>query len=399
MQARLPGLRRHRPSGEKQFTGREGLPYRGRNTPSERNGPSEKEGPSGEARFAGGKAVRRRGCPIEGGIPPSERNGPSKKEGPSGKARFAGGKAVRRRGGAALSREEYPRRRETGRRRKRVHRERHGLRGGGKSSPRGLRERRGCRLSTARPLVGPAQGDSRPNTSPASVVAGTGHTASGGRTPTSDPLHATVSAPAAADPAAVPHGARRSSAGADYGVDHALRHRHSLRTAEEDHRVGCLAGMRPQIRTGAPAFAHRRHGRHGAGRARRNSSAPIRPANESSPMRPSLACEETVPAPDHVLRVELPAGAASGGRRSSSRVSRRYEAADKDGRTRIRPSPPRAARRRTRTQEFECPNPPGERIFTDAAVARVRRDGAGAGSCSAGRIAGRRCGRRKKTIE
>ena len=133
MQARLPGLRRHRPSGEKQFTGREGLPYRGRNTPSERNGPSEKEGPSGEARFAGGKAVRRRGCPIEGGIPPSERNGPSKKEGPSGKARFAGGKAVRRRGGAALSREEYPRRRETGRRRKRVHRERHGLRGGGKA--------------------------------------------------------------------------------------------------------------------------------------------------------------------------------------------------------------------------------------------------------------------------
>ena len=96
-------------------------------------------------------------------------------------------------------------------------------------------------------------------------MAGTGHTASSGQTPTSDPLHATVSATAAADPAAVPHGARRSSAGADYGVDHVLRHRHSLRTAEEDHRVGCLAGMRPQIRTGAPAFAHRRHGRHGAG--------------------------------------------------------------------------------------------------------------------------------------
>ena len=123
--------------------------------------------------------------------------------------------------------------------------------------------------------------------------------------------------------------------------------RPALRAAEEDHRVGCLAGMRPQIRTGAPAFAHRRHGRHGAGRARRNSSAPIRPANESSPMRPSLACEETVPAPDHVLRVELPAGAAGGGRRPSSRVSRRYEAADKDGGLRIRSSPPRAARRRT----------------------------------------------------
>lgn len=39
----------------------------------------------------------------------------------------------------------------------------------------------------------------------------------------------------------------------------------------------------------------------------------------------------------------------------------------------------RAARCRTRTQEFECPNPPGERIFADAAVARVRRDGTGAG--------------------
>ena len=41
--------------------------------------------------------------------------------------------------------------------------------------------------------------------------------------------------------------------------------RPALRAAEEDHRVGCLAGMRPQIRTGAPAFPHRRHGRHGAG--------------------------------------------------------------------------------------------------------------------------------------
>ena len=98
MQARLPGLRRHRPSGEKQFAGGEGLPYRGRNTPV-----GEKRAVGERGSIGKGTVCRRkssppegRGCPIEGGIPPSERNGPSKKEGPSGKARSAGGgKAVR----------------------------------------------------------------------------------------------------------------------------------------------------------------------------------------------------------------------------------------------------------------------------------------------------------------